>query len=128
MSIFQKKKNIKRAETSVVKDKGKPVEAKRPTLQSLDKDKKRPVQAGRFGSEHRKGKGEHKSDIKPEEPRKIIVKPMVLSDFAQEAGKRATDVILTLLKWGVICAKNQVLSEDVVERLAKHYEVENRGV
>ena len=54
---------------------------------------------------------------------RFIVKPMVLGDAAEKLGKSATSVILTLLKWGIVCAKNQVLPEDVVERLAKHYEV-----
>ncbi|KKP28165.1 MAG: Translation initiation factor IF-2 [candidate division TM6 bacterium GW2011_GWF2_30_66] len=53
--------------------------------------------------------------------KKLELKPMLLSDFAIEVGKPATVVILTLLKWGVVCAKNQILSKDVVERLAKHY-------
>ena len=44
-----------------------------------------------------------------------------IKEFATEVGKPATGVILTLLKWGIVCAKNQVLSRDIVERLAKHY-------
>jgi translation initiation factor IF-2 len=33
-----------------------------------------------------------------------------------------TQVILTLLKWGVVAAKNQLLNEDVVIRVAEHYQ------
>lgn len=55
---------------------------------------------------------------------KIILKPMILSDFALVSGRPATAIILTLLKWGVVCAKNQVLSQEVVERLARHYSLE----
>lgn len=36
-----------------------------------------------------------------------------------------SDLILTLLKWGVVAAKNQMLTEDVVGRLAEHYEIES---
>ncbi|MFC1842843.1 translation initiation factor IF-2 [Candidatus Dependentiae bacterium] len=68
-----------------------------------------------------------KGDMKKSEPpvsKKLIVRPMVLSDFSEEIGKPATGVILTLLKWGVVCAKNQILTQELVERLAKHYEIE----
>jgi len=118
--VIDKEKKIKKAEKSATKNKGKPVEAKRPTLQSSGRHKKKLVQDSCFDQEHSK-KNRHG---KPSKPRKIIIKPLVLSDFAEEAGKLATDVILTLLRWGIVCAKNQVLPEEVVERLAKHYNLE----
>ena len=59
-----------------------------------------------------------------EKPKKLVIRPMVLGDAAQEMGKPATGVILTLLKWGVVCAKNQVLPEELVEKLARHYEID----
>ena len=59
----------------------------------------------------------------PKKSEKLILRPMVLGDVAQELGRPATMVILTLLKWGVVCAKNQVLPEELVEKLAVHYEI-----
>jgi len=38
-------------------------------------------------------------------------------------GKTATEVIMTLLKWGIVSSKNQLLSQDVVGRLAEHYQI-----
>jgi len=65
-----------------------------------------------------------KKESKLKEPKKIIIKPMILSDFADDAARSATEVILTLLKWGIVCAKNQMLPEEVVAKLAGHYELE----
>lgn len=56
--------------------------------------------------------------------KKLVIRPMILSEFSDETGRPATAVILTLLKWGVVCAKNQVLSKEIVEKLARHYEIE----
>jgi len=59
---------------------------------------------------------------------KIVVRPMSLTQLSEEMCKPATGVILTLLKWGVVCTKNQVLPEDLVSRLAEHYEIETEAV
>lgn len=67
--------------------------------------------------------------FKPEEPKEvqapkdIVIKPMIVSDVATQLGKSVHDVILTLLKWKIIAAKNKLLSEDIITRLARHYEV-----
>lgn len=58
-------------------------------------------------------------------PKKVIIaQSMQLTDAAQQLGQPVTAIILTLLKWGIIASKNQLLSEDVVTRLARHYEAE----
>jgi translation initiation factor IF-2 len=59
----------------------------------------------------------------PEKPLSIVVQPMTVSDVAHAMGKAVHDVILTLLKWKIIAAKNKLLPEDIVERLARHYEI-----
>lgn len=56
-------------------------------------------------------------------PKEIVVKPMIVSDVAMQMGKSVHDVILTLLKWKIVAAKNKLLSEDIIERLARHYEI-----
>lgn len=51
----------------------------------------------------------------------IILKPMTVGDFALKINKPINEVILTLLKSGVIATKNQTLKEAIVEQLATHY-------
>lgn len=53
----------------------------------------------------------------------ITLKQYVLSDLAAVLGKTSSDLILTLLKWGILSNKNLLLNEETVERIAKHYEV-----
>lgn len=53
----------------------------------------------------------------------ITLKQYVLSDLAAVLGKTSSDLILTLLKWGMLSNKNLLLNEETVERIAKHYEV-----
>lgn len=53
----------------------------------------------------------------------IIIDNMTVGDVSVKLGKGVTDVILTLLKWGVVANKNQMLAADVVERLADHYQI-----
>lgn len=63
------------------------------------------------------------SEPVPSEPiiRDIIVESMTPGDFAQKIDETATGVILTLLKWGIVCPKNQMLPEALIARLANHY-------
>lgn len=65
----------------------------------------------------------------PELPKKthiapFVVQPMLVAQAAQALGQPVTSVIITLLKWGVVATKNQLLTEDIVTRLASHYEVD----
>ena len=92
-----------------------PVYAEVSTGRQDERDKEGAPEARRPGK---------KQEAALEMPQKLVIRPMVLGDAAQELGKPATAVILTLLKWGVVCAKNQVLPEDLVEKLAHHYGVD----
>ncbi len=58
-----------------------------------------------------------------QEKKEIVVEPMTVSAAAQKMGKSVSDVILTLLKWKILAAKNQLLSQEVVKRLAHHYDI-----
>ncbi len=62
-----------------------------------------------------------KTETKEESPKNITVKPMIVSDVALQMGKSVHEVILTLLKWKIVAAKNKLLPEDIIERLARHY-------
>lgn len=57
------------------------------------------------------------------EPKTIVIRPLIVSDAALQMGKSVHDVILTLLKWKIIAAKNKLLPEEIVVRLAHHYGV-----
>jgi len=83
-------------------------------------EKKKPVQKQAL---EKKIKKEEKVEEK-EVAKKLVIRPMVLSDAAQEMGQPVTAVILVLLKWGIVANINQVLAEDVVQRLAEYFEVE----
>ncbi len=69
-------------------------------------------------------KPEKESKPESEAPKTIVVQPMLVSEVAVAMGKSINDLILTLLKWKVIAAKNKVLSEEIIQRLARHYEIE----
>jgi len=53
----------------------------------------------------------------------LVAHPMGVAEFAEKIKKPVTDVIITLLKWGVVATKNQIISEDIVQRLAGYYDV-----
>jgi translation initiation factor IF-2 len=53
----------------------------------------------------------------------VLIEPMTVADFAIKTHKLASDVILTLLRMGIVSTKNQVINDDVVVRLAEHYQL-----
>jgi len=53
----------------------------------------------------------------------VALEPISLIDFADASHNLPSDVILTLLKMGIAATKNQILSTDVVEKLAHHYQI-----
>ncbi len=53
----------------------------------------------------------------------LLVHQMSVVEFAEKTKKPVTDVIITLLKWGIVATKNQIIPETVVQRLAGHYEI-----
>jgi translation initiation factor IF-2 len=58
-----------------------------------------------------------------EKKNQLIVQPYILSDLAGLLSKTTSDLILVLLKWGILSSKNQQLPEELVERIAGHYEI-----
>ena len=54
-------------------------------------------------------------------PTEIILEPMTIGQFAEKIKKPASELILVLLRQGIICAKNQLLSDKLIEQLAKHF-------
>ena len=53
----------------------------------------------------------------------LVVQQMSVSEFAEKIKKPVTDVIITLLKWGIVATKNQIVAENIVRRLAEHYDI-----
>ncbi len=61
--------------------------------------------------------------LPPTPSKEVVVEPMSVAQTAARMDKSAPEIIVTLLKWGIVVTINQVLSEEVVERLAEHYEL-----
>jgi translation initiation factor IF-2 len=51
----------------------------------------------------------------------VVARPMTVGQAAEAFDKPVSDVLITLLRWGVMSAKNQVIEADMVVRLAEHY-------
>jgi translation initiation factor IF-2 len=56
----------------------------------------------------------------------VVIEPMTVGVAAQRMGQPVNEVILTLLKWGVVATKNITLSRDIVKRLIEHYGLESQ--
>jgi len=57
-------------------------------------------------------------------PLGIVVKEMSVADLAQKLSISVGDLIITLLKMGIVAEKNKFLSENTIRALAKHYNFE----
>jgi len=64
-----------------------------------------------------------KKDIPEKEEEGFFLESLPLVDIAKKMGKSASEVIVTLLKWGIIATKNQIVSEDIIVRLAQYFDV-----
>ena len=54
----------------------------------------------------------------------IVLESMSVSDVAEKLKVSVNDIILTMLGWRIIAAKNQLISKDTVAKLARHYGAE----
>src|SRR3990167_2416345 len=48
---------------------------------------------------------------------------MTVADIADRIAVPATEIILLLLRWGIVAPKNHLLDESVIAKIAKHFEV-----
>ncbi len=53
----------------------------------------------------------------------LTLRPTSVADLAAELNRPVTEIIVTLLKWGMVTSKNQIMGDDIVARLAEHYQV-----
>lgn len=68
-------------------------------------------------------------DVKPQElPSSIVLEPMTPGDLAVRLRKPVTELIMMLLKWGILSNKNQLLPVEVVSRVADHFQVKTEKV
>lgn len=58
-----------------------------------------------------------------QQPTEITVENMTVGDAALKLAMPVTEVIVTLLKWGIVANKNKMLPAEVIERLAGHYQI-----
>lgn len=66
-----------------------------------------------------------KSEVKKEEEKKVIIlSSMTVGDLADRIGVPSGEIILNLLKRGLLLNKNQVIKEDIVEQIAKQHGLE----
>jgi translation initiation factor IF-2 len=56
----------------------------------------------------------------------IVIESMAVGDFALRSKRPVSEVILTLLRQGVVAVKNQIISEQVVGQLARHFGIKVR--
>lgn len=63
-----------------------------------------------------------KKDVTTVVPVNIPAQPYSVDEFAFFVGKLSSEIIVLLLGWGIVPAKNQKLNLDVVTRLARHYQ------
>lgn len=92
--------------------------SKAPIMQQVNK-----VSAPVLGKHEEKPSVIEKKASAPLVPKAITLAPYILSDLAVLLGKGSSDLILALLKWGILSNKNLQLTEELVARLAEHYEI-----
>ena len=53
----------------------------------------------------------------------LTLESMSVGDVAERLHQPVTDVMVVLLRMGVVATKNQFIPEEAVEKLAAHYEI-----
>jgi len=72
--------------------------------------------------QHLSSRQMHESEnISNTQPVTVVIEQMTVADFAQRTHLALSDAILTLLKQGIVSSKNQVLSCEIIEKLAGKY-------
>lgn len=61
--------------------------------------------------------------VTPVEAAPFKIASMTVGEFAEKSKRPLVDVIVYLMKKGVIAARNQIVSEEVITDLARHYEL-----
>lgn len=64
------------------------------------------------------GKQETTAVVEP-----LVLEPMTVAQLAEKLKKQVSDIIVQLLRWGMVVSKNQVVKQDVIVKLAELYEI-----
>jgi translation initiation factor IF-2 len=104
----------------VVKDKAEELEIKEIGPQRASAAQ--PMRLNESKSAPIEKKEEPSIKIEPVAVQEFEVKSMTVGEIAQVLKKPVSEIILLLLKQGIVCAKNQILSEKIVEQLARHFQ------
>ena len=109
-NALQPKKNDKaKASEEPIKKEKKPIKAPKVPKPSKKETKDRSVRQKKIEESLR--------------PKEITSESKSVGEAAQIIGRPVTELIVTLLKWGIVATKNQIIAEDVVVRIAEHYDV-----
>lgn len=76
------------------------------------------------GAREQKGTNKTVQPDIPQGQRSVILRQMTVSELASEVAVQVSEIILLLLRWGIVAPKNQALSEALVARVAQHYNIE----
>lgn len=141
LAFLQKKLKKEAIPPAKVVQKKEPEAKKEPELKAVQPEPAKPVLQKNSKEDKEKEKKVHiaQTPITPratsperqpltskEEPKKeheIPLVSMTLSEAAQKMQKSPSDLILSLLKWGILSNKNQLLPIDLIARLAEHYQI-----
>lgn len=113
----------KKIEPEVAAQPSKPAVVQPPKKEESQKEKKVHIPSTTSAN---KPTYQEKTFQPKEEPKKeleISLTPMTLSEAAEKMQRSTSDLILTLLKWGILSNKNQLLPIDLISRLAEQYQV-----
>lgn len=61
--------------------------------------------------------------VKEKKPAQLLLRESSVADIANQLQEAPSQVIVTLLRWGIVATINQILSVDIIQRLAQHFNV-----
>ena len=112
-----------------IKQSQSPVEQSSVKKSEISPEKKSSADTSRVADASRKMETQvikDKIKIEPKAEQAVILRPMTVGDLSLQLQKPVNDIILTLLRQGVVAAKNQVISEKLVAQLAQYYGIKTK--
>lgn len=126
---FLEKKIVKPSSAPITKRTDSPVaeskqvHSKHKESRGADVPVERPSMQSRSNRSTQENHSTHDAVIKTTQPAGLVAESMMVSEVAEKLGKPVTEIIMTLLKWGSVFTKNQVIPEELVVRIAQHFGV-----
>lgn len=93
-----------------------------------NKDKKVRIGVSPSGDDDLGDRLRAEKDLPTEEHKaiEIVLEPLTVADIASHIEVPATEIILLLLKWGIVAPKNHLLDESVVAKIAQHFDIRTK--